>query len=136
MVMAGEISRHFFSDTTPVFSKKNLRKHPPPILGAPLRTTFYCKWLQDPITALSHKIFPQRSYCYACGIFYASPCPWPFRPFSWTKPVFRGALMLCRISTGIDVSIERTGHYFLVQFLMGRVLAYFLQGILLYGQQG
>ena len=37
------------------------------------KTSFYYKWLQNPISSSSGKIFPQRSYGYACGIF--SPLP-------------------------------------------------------------
>ncbi|TVR86325.1 MAG: hypothetical protein EA411_10800 [Saprospirales bacterium] len=31
------------------------------------KTHFYSEWLQNPISSLSCKIFPQRSLGYACG---------------------------------------------------------------------
>ncbi|TVR78284.1 MAG: PIN domain-containing protein [Saprospirales bacterium] len=37
------------------------------------KTHFYSEWLQNPISSLSGKIFPQRSYGYACGIFSLLP---------------------------------------------------------------
>jgi|GEM_PF-3388332 len=37
------------------------------------KTSFYYKWLQSPISSSSEKIFPQRSYGYACGILSHLP---------------------------------------------------------------
>ena len=37
------------------------------------KTPFYYKLLQNPISSSSGKIFPQRSYGYACGIFSLLP---------------------------------------------------------------
>ena len=37
------------------------------------KTSFYYKWLQNPISSSLGKIFPQRSYGYACGIFSLLP---------------------------------------------------------------